>query len=111
MPEAPPPRDLVAGEPGHPGDRNHLHPNGDTTLSPSLPLSKLAVPRIIAGELAALSEPRLTTTAVGPVRQPHVLTCGSHMSGLKHTRARTSSLHRLETYFPNMPSTWRPRAG
>nr|XP_020169326.1 proteoglycan 4-like [Aegilops tauschii subsp. strangulata] len=50
--EAPPPRDLVAGEPGHPGDRNHLHPNGDSTLSPAVPSPNLAVPCIDAGELA-----------------------------------------------------------
>nr|XP_020189452.1 uncharacterized protein LOC109775096 [Aegilops tauschii subsp. strangulata] len=51
-PEAPPPRDLVAGEPGHPSDRNHLHPNGDSTLSLAVPSPDLAVPCIDAGELA-----------------------------------------------------------
>nr|XP_040253807.1 proline-rich receptor-like protein kinase PERK2 [Aegilops tauschii subsp. strangulata] len=54
-PEAPPPRDLVAGKPGHPGDRNHLHPNGDPTLSPAVPSPDLAVPCIHAGELAGHS--------------------------------------------------------
>ena len=102
---------LVAGEPLHPGDHLHLHPNGDFALSTPVPSDRLAVDHSSAGELAALSDPRLTTTAMGPIHQPHVLTCGSHTSGLKHTRARTGSLRWLEAYFPNTPSTWQPCAG
>ena len=97
-PKAPPPRDLVTGEPGHPGDRFHLHPNGDTMLSPPLPLSKLAVPCIVAGELAALSDPGLTMTAVGPIRQPHVLTLGPRPSGSNLARVCTSALGRPAAY-------------
>nr|XP_020147921.1 extensin-like [Aegilops tauschii subsp. strangulata] len=47
-PEAPPLRDLIAGELGHPGDQLHLHPNGDTTLSPTAPWPDLVVPCIVA---------------------------------------------------------------
>ena len=66
-PEAPPPCLLVAGEPGHPGDQLWHHPNDDTTRSPAVPLAHPAVPENVAGELALLSDPRLTTTAMGPV--------------------------------------------
>ena len=89
-PEAPPPQDLVAGEPGHPGDRNHLHLNGDSALSPMVPSSHPAVPYFAAGEhagpLVARSEmtggPRLSSS---PLSRPLSLSlaAGPRPSGLK----------------------------
>ena len=54
-PEAPLPRDLVAGEAGHPGDRLHHHQNRDSLLSPTVASAPLPVPCIAAGELAVAS--------------------------------------------------------
>ena len=76
-----------------------------------MPSAHPAVPGNIAGELAPLSSPRLKTTTVGPISQPHILTGGPHPSGLKRTHARTVSLRRLKAYFVFTPSTWQPRAG
>ena len=49
-PEAAPPRDLIAGEPGHSDDRLHHHPNGDITLTPSLPSVCLTMHGNVTGE-------------------------------------------------------------
>ena len=57
-------------------------------LSPAVPSPDLAVPCIVAGELAALYDPGLMMTVVGPVRQLHVLTPGPRPSGLNLARAR-----------------------
>ena len=54
-PEAPPPRDLVAGEAGHSGDRLHHHQNRDSPLSPTVVSASLPVPCAAAGELAVAS--------------------------------------------------------
>ena len=54
-PEAPPPRDLVAGEPGCSGGYLHHHPNGDTSPSPMVPPAHLLVLCIAAGELVVAS--------------------------------------------------------
>ena len=75
MPEASLPRDLVAGEPGNSGDVHHLHPNGDMTLSPTVPSPDLAVPCIVAGELAGRLDSGLGMTggprlSASPIHRP-----------------------------------------
>ena len=75
MPEAPPPRDLVADKPGCSSDQPHLHPNGDMTLSPAVPSPDPAVTCIIASELTGrldlglgmTGEPRLSAS---PLHRP-----------------------------------------
>ena len=57
-PEAPPPCLLVTGEPGHPGDQLHLHPNGGSSLCTMVPPTHPPVPYITAGELAVASGQR-----------------------------------------------------